>query len=235
MKRCWQCAEEIQDAAIMCRFCQAKQHIANPNASAPATSSQLSNRQVLWLIGGLAFAGIALSVHAKLKPEQYAKPAEAVASIPKPTPSATISEAAPASKWTYQEYSDPMHGTKSNHAKITSENEADLDFPYGRQSASIELRRDPRLGLDVMFVVAEGQIMCRTYDDTYVSVKFDAGPVQRFRCTDASAGSSNVVFLGSASSFIAKLKESKSVMLEAEFYRSGRRQFTFETAGLEWK
>jgi thymidine kinase len=45
MKRCWKCAEEIQDAAVACRFCGTNQASLDrrnyANASAPQENPQI--------------------------------------------------------------------------------------------------------------------------------------------------------------------------------------------------
>ena len=50
----------------------------------------------------------------------------------------------------------------------------------------------------------------------------------------ASDGSSNVVFIENASKFIGLLKTSKKIILEAEFFDAGNKQFDFNVEGLKW-
>ena len=142
----------------------------------------------------------------------------------------------PASKWEYREDKDEMRGTTAKFASIRSENTVDLDFPYGEVNGTIWVRRRPEDGLDVMFSVDSGQIMCNSFTDTYVSIKFDDKPIQRFSCTGSSDGSNDTAFLmGGSSRALTALKKAKRTIIEAEFFQKGRQQFVFETAGLEWK
>jgi hypothetical protein len=149
--------------------------------------------------------------------------------------SVEAASAAKPSKWTYSDDTDEMRGTKSSYASLDSENEVDLDFPYGEQRGQLMLRKRPEDGLNVMFQVGNGQILCHSFTESHVSIKFDDGPVQRYRCTDASDGSNNVAFLSNERSVVERLKKSKRAIVEAEFFQKGRQQFMFETAGLNWQ
>src|SRR3546814_17051972 len=74
---------------------------------------------------------------------------------------------------------DEMRGTVTKTARLTSSNEVNLQFPYGTVSGYIEVRKRPTDGLNVMFLVDKGQILCRSYSDGHVSVKFDDQPIKR--------------------------------------------------------
>jgi len=156
-----------------------------------------------------------------------AKPSASAETVPVPE--------APASKWSYSESEDEMRGTKSRFASITSENEVDLDFPYGEQRGKLTLRKNPSSGLNIMFAVDEGQILCNSFTNTKISVKFDGGPVRSMSCTGTDDGSSHVAFFTNEGPVLAGLKKAKRTIIEADFYQKGSQQFVFETAGLNWK
>jgi hypothetical protein len=141
----------------------------------------------------------------------------------------------PATNWDYQTRKDEMRGTSSKLAQVTSDNTVDLDFPYGEVHGQLWIRQRPEDGLNVAFEVEKGQILCNSFEESYISIKFDNGPIQKFRCTEASDGSDNVAFLGNEHRVLSDLEKSKRAIVEAEFYQQGRKQFTFETAGLNWK
>lgn len=140
-----------------------------------------------------------------------------------------------AGKWMYQTQKDEMRGTTSRYADLGSENEVDLDFPYGVQRGRLTVRQNPEQGLDVMFSVESGQILCNSFSDSRISVKFDDGPIQSMGCTDSSDGSNDVAFFTNEGRMLSGLKKAKRTVIEAKFFQKGRQQFVFETAGLEWK
>jgi hypothetical protein len=143
------------------------------------------------------------------------------------------SDTDPASNWEYENDVDQMRGTSTVEATVTSNNTVDLQFPYGEVQGRLWVRK--RGGsLDAAFEVEKGQILCNSFDESVVSIKFDSGPIQKFRCTDASDGSNNVAFLLPAGRFLSEVKKSKRAIVEAEFFQQGRQQFTFDTAGLTW-
>src|SRR3546814_16776547 len=82
---------------------------------------------------------------------------------------------------------DEMRGTVTKMARLTSSNEVNLQFPYGTVSGYIEVRKRPTDGLNVMFLVDTGQILCRSYSDGHVSVTFDDPPIKRYACDGASS------------------------------------------------
>lgn len=160
--------------------------------------------------------------------------------LPEPTASVSTKDAAkpeaePVGKWTYREQKDEMRGAATRFAELNAENTIQLDFPYGEQRGQILVRKSPQFGLDVLVGVPSGQIMCHSFANSRINVKFDDGPIERFACTDASDGTSNMVFVKSTSSFLAKLKKSKRVVVEAEFFQNGMQQMVFETVNLKWE
>lgn len=141
----------------------------------------------------------------------------------------------PASEWSYSTEKDEMRGTESRFAQLDAANTIKLDFPYGEQRGNILVRHSAKFGFDIMVGVPSGQIMCNSFSGSHVNVKFDDGPIQRFGCTDASDGSSNMVFIQGAKGFLRKLKKSKRAVIEAEFFQNGMQQMKFNTENLKWE
>src|SRR3546814_11310943 len=83
--------------------------------------------------------------------------------------------------------------------------------------------------------VPSGQIMCNSFSDAYVNVKFDDCAIQRYGCTDASDGTSNMILIQGSKGFLSKLRKSKKAVVEAEFFQNGMQQMTFNTANLKWE
>ena len=148
--------------------------------------------------------------------------------VPPPSPE-------PPSNWTYSTEKDEMRGTESNFAQVEAHDTINLDFPYGEQRGRILVRKSAKFGFDVLVGVPSGQVMCNSFSNSHISVKFDSSPIRKYGCTDASDGSSSMVFIEGAKGFLANLKKSKRVVIEAEFFQNGLQQMTFETANLKWE
>lgn len=140
-----------------------------------------------------------------------------------------------ADKWIYDESVDEMRGETSYFATNESLNTVQLESPYsGGTKLNILLRKDAENGNDVLFAVNKGQLFC-TYQDCYISIKFDDEPVEKIATTEAAAGSSEVLFLANGvSGFVERLKGAESVMIEVEFYDHGKEQFKFDVSNLKW-
>lgn len=149
----------------------------------------------------------------------------------------SVSEAVPDLKknWIYDETKDEMRGDSTYLATNTSTNMVELEFPYsGGTNLNIVLRKDAEHGNDVIFAVNKGQLFC-TYNDCYISAKFDDGPVEKFTTAEAEAGSSEVLFLANnQGGFVKKLKSAQSVMIEVQFFNHGKEQFKFDVSDLNW-
>lgn len=141
----------------------------------------------------------------------------------------------PESEWNYSTEKDEMRGTTSRFAQLDAANMINLDFPYGEQRGRIVVRQSAQFGFDILVGVPSGQIMCNSFSDSYVNVKFDDGAIQRYGCTDASDGTSNMIFIQGSKGFLSKLKKSKKAVVEAEFFQNGMQQMTFDTANLKWE
>ena len=138
------------------------------------------------------------------------------------------------SKWRYNQNQDEMRNQTTYSAILESNNSVDFDFPYsGGSTLSIQLRQDPKYGKDVIFFISKGQIPC--FSGCTASVKFDNGRIQTLRFVGAENGHADTIFLSNnVAGFVKQLRSSKTMMAEVEFYDEGRRQFQFDTSGLEW-
>jgi hypothetical protein len=150
-----------------------------------------------------------------------------------PTASASPPAADAGSRWVYSDSKDDMRGTVSHFAAVESQNALDFQFPYKGGHATLNLRNNPSSGLNI-YLSIEGQFICSPFENGKVSAKFDDGPVRQFRCSEPSDQASGVLFINSEKAFLAELKKAKTLTVEAEFFRDGERQMTFDVHGLKW-
>lgn len=139
--------------------------------------------------------------------------------------------------WKISTSKDEMRGSTDTFASIESDNEVEFEFPYhGGSTLSIVVRESQKFGTDVYLLISDGQFIGNAFDGSnYVTIKFEDGPLQKYYFDDAADGSTNVIFLRKEKELIEKFKTAKKIMIEAPFFDSGSKQFTF-TVGkpLEW-
>ena len=124
-------------------------------------------------------------------------------------------------------------GTKK-YAFVKSTNHLSFDFPYqGLQRATLQLRKHPKYGKDVILNIEKGQFLC-SYDGRKVSVRFDNGKPLTYRATEPSDNSSNTIFINNYKSFVSRAKKSKKIYIESEFYQAGFKVMEFNSEGLKF-
>lgn len=137
-------------------------------------------------------------------------------------------------KWTYRVNEDPMTSRKSRYAVIESENTVDFDFPYrGPQHGTLTLRDHPTYGHDVIFSIERGQILCQSYDECQIRVRFDNGSPERWNAVGPSDNSSTSIFIRNQARFVQKLRAAKVVRLQVPVYQQGEPLFEFQVGGFD--
>lgn len=139
--------------------------------------------------------------------------------------------------WDYDSIVDEMSDKTIYFANLISDNIAYFDFPYeGGTNAKLTVRKHPKYGTDVMFMISQGQLLCNDYDGTnYVTVRFDNAPAERYYTNEPSDMSSEMLFLRNSKRFIAKAKNAKKIRIQAPVYNNGNVVFIFTTdSALKW-
>ena len=146
---------------------------------------------------------------------------------------ANVAAAPDSSNWHYHVTPDEMRGTTIKSAFLAADNELQFDFPYAGGSTVTIMLRDTAGHDDVALVLDKGQFVCNPFGGT-VPAKFDDGPIEKFACNSTSDGSSTVMFLHPPSRFISRLRSSRRLIIEPEFFQAGTLQVTFNITGLKW-
>ena len=132
--------------------------------------------------------------------------------------------------WVYSEDSDKMTSKQTSTATIKSANSLQLDFPYkGANYGEITVRQHPSYGLDVIISIDKGQILCRSYDNCPIEIRFDEKPPIRFSGNGAADNSSNVVFVSNEQRFISAAKTAKRILVRMNIYQAGAPVLEFNT------
>lgn len=137
-------------------------------------------------------------------------------------------------EWKYRYQIDPMGRGVTHYADTRTVEAFELASPYGKpQHATLQVRGMKGRSLDVLLLIERGQFNCRI-DRCEVLVRFDDGKPVKYSAAPPSDHSSDAVFINSEPRFLAALKKSTRVRIEAELFRQGSRVFEFKTAGLNW-
>lgn len=140
-----------------------------------------------------------------------------------------------AEKWTYRVNEDPMTSRKSRYASIESENTVEFAFPYqGSQRGTLTLRDHPTYGRDVIFSIERGQLLCQSYDDCQIRVRFDEGNPERWNAVGPSDNSNTSIFIRNQARFAQKLRAAKVVRLQVPVYQQGEPMFEFQVGGFDY-
>lgn len=143
--------------------------------------------------------------------------------------------AVPTSDWRVTERTDPMTDQTVKTACVTSSNQVHLSPPYGPRSAQLCIRQHPEFGRDVYLSLSgSGQILCRSYSNCTIPIRFDNGAVQRFTGNEPSDNSSETIFVANDGRFITAAKAASRIRVQLEFYQNGNQTFDFPARGLEW-
>lgn len=130
---------------------------------------------------------------------------------------------------------DKMDNSTIHYGIIKSINKVEFGFPYeGGSTLSIVLTK--RKGISkVLLQIDKGQFMSSFNYEKTIRIKFDKEKPRNYGFSNESTGDTKTIFLNNSNSIIERLKKTKNVILEVEFYSEGTNQFEFNVEGLKWK
>lgn len=134
-------------------------------------------------------------------------------------------------QWIYRASEDKMSGGKTYSAMVLSTNAVIFGSPYdGEQHGRLTLRIDQKYGKDVMFSIERGQILCHTYEDCQILIRFDEGKPETFSGLGPADNSTETVFIRNYERFVGKMRKSKIVRISTNIYQEGAPVFEFDVS-----
>lgn len=222
--KCKECGTEVSSKAETC-----------PKCGARVTEKPMGCGT---LIGVVFLAAIIISAFSSI----YSSSTGSNTSSPTTTAPSTHSAEAvsvpapkiPGSQWFYIQSDDEMSKGAIHQAQVLSSNTANFDFPYsGAQHATLTLRTHPRHGKDIIFSIEKGQILCRSYENCTVLVRFDDEPSSNYSAIGAADNSTETIFIRNYSKFTERLLKAKRVRIAANIYQQDAPVFEFDVSGFD--
>ena len=225
MTKCKECGNEISTKADACPKCGAKQ--IRTSGCAKVVAIFFGFLFFLIIVGQCSRDNTSAPSTSTSSSATTAPAASAAPVTPTPPPAPE-----PGSQWHYSQDEDPMAKGTTYHAIVQSTNTVNFDFPYsGPQHGMLALRTHPRHGKDVIFKIEKGQILCRSYEDCTILVRFDDGKAQSYSAIGAADNSTETIFIRNYSRFVSSMQKAKTVRISVEIYHQGSPVFEFDVSG----
>jgi hypothetical protein len=145
-----------------------------------------------------------------------------------------VSLSAFAKNWRYDKVTDDMTGKEIWVADCESTNSIELAWLHGKSvTARLSLREHPRHGKNVMLTLTAGQLLCRSYENCSITVRFDDAPPKTWSARGPPDGDSKMIFILGYDRFLKALRKASVVRIEVPLYQEGNRAFTFNSANLD--
>ena len=137
-------------------------------------------------------------------------------------------------EWAYAGYTDNATGKYTKTASLTSKNSMNFGFPYsGTQYGRFTIRNHPRFGVDAFLRIEKGQLLCNSYSNTNVLVRFDNGPATRYSCNGAADHSSEIAFINNVAGLETGMKTATKMYITVSVYQEGSRTWEFSVKGYD--
>lgn len=222
--KCKECGGEVSSKAEACPKCGARVAVKSMGCGT--------------LIGILILGGVIISAYSSIfSSGSSSKTSSVTTSKHSASSGHTVSTSAPSppgSQWGYHHSDDPMSKGAIYLAKVSSSNTVNFGFPYsGTQRATLQLRIHPRHGKDVIFRIEKGQILCYSYKDCLVLVRFDEEAPTNYSAVGAADNSTETIFIRNYDRFIGKVLKAKKVRIAANVYQQGTPVFDFDVSSFD--
>jgi hypothetical protein len=136
--------------------------------------------------------------------------------------------------WTYSTGTDEATGKTTKSAFLTSKNSMNFDSPYeGIQYGRFVVRNHPRFGVDAYLSIDKGQLLCNSYSNSTVLVRFDNGAASSYSCGEPADYSSDVVFIRGVGRLENRMKTAKKMFITISVYNEGSRTWEFNVRGYD--
>lgn len=137
------------------------------------------------------------------------------------------------SKWKYSQTVSEMDNVKTEFAELDAENKLEFEFPYNGGSTFTFVVRKTNGKYTLLLIVDKGQFISNVLGDERLRIKFDDGETFQWNYSNTSDGRSNIIFPVYSDEFLASLKKSKKMLIEAPFAFAGRQVIRFNTENLQ--
>ncbi|MDD5030572.1 MAG: hypothetical protein PHH58_13915 [Rhodoferax sp.] len=169
---------------------------------------------------------------AKISSTPINESASASSAVPQAQVTVPVPPSPSGDQWIYQAREDKMTGKTVFAATVLSSNTVRFNSPYdGEQNGHLTLRTDPKYGKNVIFSIENGQLLCLSYEDCQVLIRFDDGNPENFSGIGPADNSSETVFIRNYERFIGKLRKAKIVRISTNVYQEGAPVFEFDVSG----
>lgn len=133
--------------------------------------------------------------------------------------------------WRYLQGTDAMTGKTIEYGLLESTNTLTLDFPYkGHNPATLQVRKHPKYGLDVIYRIAKGQLMCSSITGCPIEVRFDDRAAMRFTGSEPADHDPSTLFINNAPRFIAEARKAKRILVRVNVYQNGAPVMEFHSS-----
>jgi DNA-directed RNA polymerase subunit RPC12/RpoP len=218
---CKECAAEVSSKAETCPKCGAR-----ITAKPMGWGIKIVIALTILIVGVLALSYIA-SFSYQAKQKAITAPS-VISEVAEPTP------IVPGAQWSYSQHSDDMGKGTIYSASVSSKNTVEFDFPYqGTQQGTLSFRVHPRSGKDIIFNIEKGKILCHSYENCTVNVRFDDEATTNYSAIGAADSSTETIFIRNYDKFIKKISTAKTVRISTNIYHQGTPVFEFDVSDFD--
>lgn len=139
------------------------------------------------------------------------------------------------SQWIYTETVCQIDDIKTYLAETWSEDELFFSYPYkGSTPVKLILRKISSQDISEVFLLIQKDQFLFNNNDDFIKVRFDNEKAQTFQFSASKEFSSTTISIHHSTAFISKLKKTKTLLAQFEFFHEENKSVKFNIEGLNW-